>query len=198
MAPRTAKPPETELAQLQAQFAAGEHKARSQGNTTLTYVDISATINRVNAVLGAKWSILPATKTTILPTASGSFGAMTEVYIEAVIDGTTKYLYGVGAMTNKDPDMACKTALAEAIKKAWHQAGVALYLWDKETRDQVQLAMEALESPAARRKALKQLAARELGIENPTGEQVNALFELGEGAPSDEDVTRILTENGVL
>lgn len=187
-----------QLDALQAEFKPGEHKNRSQGGKTLTYVDISATINRVNEVLGANWSI-PRSHTTILPTKEGGFGAMCEVWIEAEIDGVTKTLYGVGAMQNKDPDMAVKTALAEAIKKAWHQAGVALYLWDEERRDKVAQAMAAAESPAARKRVMKAVAAERLGIENASKEQVAAAFEMDvNDLDDDEKVSAALTEAGYL
>lgn len=189
----------TQLAQLQARFKTEEHKNRSQGGKTLTYIDISATINRVNEVLGADWSVLPSTKTTILPTSGGAFGAMTEAHIEALIDGKKKYLYGVGAMVNKDPDMAAKTALAEAIKKAFHQAGVALYLWDEAERDKVNQAKAAAASPAARRRVLKAVASEALGIENPTKEAVAAWASLEEAdIEDDEKVSAFLTEQGYI
>jgi hypothetical protein len=175
-----------QLEKLQARFKPEEHKNRTQGGQQLTYVDISATLNRVNEVLGPNWSIVPPTKTTILPTKDGKFGALCELFIEAEIDGVRKTLYGVGAMTNNDPDMAAKTALAEAIKKAWHQAGVALYLWDAEARDQVNQAKAAAESPAARKKVLKSAAADKLGITNPTKDQVASAFDL-EPADLDDD-----------
>lgn len=175
-----------QLDQLQARFKPDEHKNRKQGGQQLTYVDISATLNRVNEVLGPNWSVVVPTKTTILPTKDGKFGALCELFIEAEIDGVKKTLYGVGAMTNNDPDMAAKTALAEAIKKAWHQAGVALYLWDAEARDQVNQAKAAAESPAARKKVLKSAAADKLGITNPTKDQVASAFDL-EPADLDDD-----------
>jgi hypothetical protein len=177
-----------QLDQLQARFKPEEHKNRTQGGQQLTYVDISATLNRVNEVLGPNWSVVVPTKTTILPTKDGKFGALCELFIEAEIDGVKKTLYGVGAMTNTDPDMAAKTALAEAIKKAWHQAGVALYLWDAEARDQVNQAKAAAESPAARKKVLKSAAADKLGITNPTKDQVASAFDLEPADLDDDDV----------
>ncbi len=189
----------TQFEALQAEFKPSEHGSRQQGGKTLTYVGIAETIKRVNAVLGTAWSILPQTKTTILPTAAGGFGAMCEVYIEATIDGTSKLLYGVGAMTNKDPDMAAKTALAEAFKKAWHQAGVALYLWDEASRDRVHQAMAASESPGARKRIMKTLAGEALGIENASKEQVSAWAGLSEAElDDDEKVVAFLTEKGYI
>jgi hypothetical protein len=188
-----------QLQALQAEFATSEHKNRSQGGKTLTYIDIAQTIKRVNEVLGANWSILPGTKTTILPTSEGGFGAMTEVHIRATIDGVEKRLYGVGAMTNRDPDMAVKTALAEAIKKAFHQVGVALYLWDEEARDRINQRQAAGESPAARKRVLKSLAAEKLGIENPSREQIAAAFDTTpEAIAEDDGISAVLKAEGVL
>lgn len=188
----------TQLEALQAEFTAAEHKNRTQGGKNLTYISIDATLNRVNQVLGATWSI-PRAHTTILPTQSGAFGAMCEVFIEATIDGSLKTLYGVGAMTNKDPDMAVKTALAEAIKKAWHQAGVGLYLWDEEARERVEQRKAAAESPGARKRVMKSAASEKLGIANPTKEQVAAAFDLDvDDLDDDEKIVAALTEAGLL
>lgn len=193
---------ETQLSRLQAEFAPGEHKNRSQGGQTLTYIDISATINRVNEVLGAGWSVVAPSKTTIIPPSSqgGTFFAFTELFIEAVIDGTTKTLYGVGAMTNKDPDMAAKTALAEAIKKAFHQAGVGLYLWDPEARDAVNAKKKIADGGIkAKKQAVKRLASTALGVDSPTLTQIASAFDVSPGDLDEETVLdRILGEAGLL
>ncbi|MEM2991059.1 MAG: Rad52/Rad22 family DNA repair protein [Halobacteria archaeon] len=52
-----------------------------------------------------------------------------------------KVAVGVGADVDSDPDKAVKTALAEAIKKAGHQFGIALYLWDEKERQAVEEAL---------------------------------------------------------
>jgi hypothetical protein len=190
----------TQLDQLQAEFAPGEHKNRSQGGTTLTYIDISATINRVNAVLGPDWSVVPLSKSKITPPQSqgGPFFAECELFIEAQIDGVTKTLYGVGAMTNKDPDMAVKTALAEAIKKAWHQAGVGLYLWDPEKREAVNAkAKTAKGGLPAKKKAVKALAVEALGTKTPTLTQIAELFNVAPGDLDEEGVLDKILAEGV-
>lgn len=178
----------TQLEKLQAPLPAAAHKNRTQGGQQLTYLSIDATLNRINEVLGVKWSVLPQTKTTILPTGSGKFGAMCEVYIEATIDGEQKLMYGVGAQTNNDPDMAAKTALAEGIKKAFHQVGLGLYLWDEDQRDLVNQAKAAAESPSARKKVLKSLASDKLGITNPSKDQIAATFDLTPDDLDDDDI----------
>ena len=190
----------TQLDQLQARFAPAEHKNRSQGSTQLTYIDIAATLNRVNEVVGPEWSIVPPSKSEIMPPreSGGTFFAWTELYIEAQIDGVTKTLYGVGAMTNKDPDMAVKTALAEAIKKAWHQAGVALYLWDAEAREEIAAATKlANASPASKKKAVRALAADAMGIKAPTIKEVAEVFGVDPGDLDDVSLLDELLANGV-
>lgn len=126
--------------------------------------------------------------------------AKTELYAEAVIDGTTKTLYGVGSMVNSDPDMAMKTALAEAIKKAFHQAGVALYLWDSATRDRIEQKKKlAGGSESALKQAVFALAKEKLGKDKPTASEVAKSVGLKVGELADKDaLVRVLTEAGVL
>jgi hypothetical protein len=56
---------------------------------------------------------------------------------------------GIGADVKFDPDGAVKTAQAEALKKACHQFGIALYLWDAAERDFVELQRQATTNDAA-------------------------------------------------
>lgn len=195
--PATPKRPQLEA--LMAQFEPGQHKTRSQGGQQLTYVSIDATINRVNEVLGSAWSVLPASSTQVMPLESG-YLAKTELFIEAEIDGRRKVLYGVGAMTNRDPDMAMKTALAEALKKAFHQAGVALYLWDPAARDEITKKSELANAPISKlKKKVKEIAIERLGKDNPTGKEVAAAFGLEAADLAEEAVIRgILQDEGLL
>jgi hypothetical protein len=191
------KPP-SQLAQLAAQFAPEEHKNRAQGGQTLTYISIDATIKRLNEVLGPGWSTEAATRVDFM--ASGNYLAVCELTLRATIDGSDKQAYGVGAMTNRDPDMAAKTALAEAIKKAGHQLGIGLYLWDPAARDSVnRKAALAKASTATLKKAVFNLAQTELGIEKPTQAQMAKLFGVKAGDLQDDEILRmILTERGQL
>jgi hypothetical protein len=195
--PATPKRPQLEA--LQAEFKPGEHKTRSQGGQKLTYVDISATINRVNEVLGASWSVLPQSATQLMPLEAG-FLAKSELFIEADIDGVRKVLYGVGAMQNRDPDMAMKTALAEAIKKAFHQAGVALYLWDAERREAVTRKSELATATLPKKKAAVQAIVKErLGVDKPTAKQVAEVFGVtAADLAEDSTINAILEAEGLL
>ncbi len=197
--PKASLPSRPQLDALQAEFKPGEHKTRSQGGQTLTYVDISATINRVNEVLGSSWGALPQSNTQLMPLTEG-YLAKTELFIEADIDGVRKVLYGVGAMTNRDPDMAMKTALAEAIKKAFHQAGVALYLWDAERRDAITKKSELANATIAKKKvAVQKIAKERLGIDKPTGKQVAEVFGVtAADLAEDSTINQILEAEGLL
>lgn len=183
-----------------AEFRPEEHRTRTQGGQTLTYVDISATINRVNEVLGASWSVMPASSTQLMPLESGNYVAKTELFIEAEIDGIRKVLYGVGGMTNRDPDMAMKTALAEALKKAFHQAGVALYLWDAAARDRVTKKSELARAPISKlKKEVKRIALERLGKDEATAKEVAGVFGLKAADLAEDDTIRkILADEGLL
>lgn len=119
------------LAALGARFDVKEVKQRTQGGRKLDYISIDATINRLNEVLGASWS-LTENSVTLLPL-EGKYLAFVSVSLSAL----GKEALGVGADVAPDADKALKTALAEALKKAGHQFGVGLYLWDEGEREVV-------------------------------------------------------------
>jgi hypothetical protein len=139
------------------------------------YVSIDGYINRLNDVLGAmwSWSINDWKIADAAPTKSG------KPQYTAVVQGTLTIIFsdvgvvsigidedsfltsqraqisrdGIGANTNFDPDTAVKSAQAEALKKACHQFGIALYLWSEAERDFIALQKSA----ALNDLALKQL-----------------------------------------
>jgi hypothetical protein len=201
-------PSNPQLNSLAAQFAAGEHKERKQAGQTLTYISIDATINRLNAVLGPEWST--DADTTVTPQIGydedkerhilTGYLAVTQLRLSAWIDGINKQAYGVGAMVNRDPDMAAKTALAEAIKKAGHQLGIGLYLWDADARADVSRKMKLTNATAA---TLKQevfkLAVQRLGKDKPSAKEIAAEFGVAPGELADEESLRgILEKEGLL
>ncbi len=205
----TARKTLTQLDQLGAEFEPGEHQTRKQAGIELTYISIDATINRLNAVLGPNWSTSAAT--TLLPmpvydddgAVTGSTNqAVCELTLTAVIDGTEKHAYGVGAMVNRDPDMATKTALAEAIKKAGHQLGIGLYLWNDEARERVTKKRKlATGSFAALKQAVFELAIEQTGKpkEALKAKDIAAWFGVTPGDLADEDVLKgILKKEGLL
>jgi len=166
-----------QLDALQARFEPSEHQTRTQGGKELTYISIDATINRLNNVLGPNWSIsIGSTKLSLR--GEGIWDAFCELQLQATIDGVTKYAYGVGAMSNKDADMSAKTALAEAIKKAGHQLGIGLYLWDPEARDEVNAQMKQASKPGEVKAKIFELAKQKTGKDKPTPEEIASSFGL--------------------
>ena len=129
------------------------------------YVSIDGYINRLNDVLGAmwSWSVIDWKIADAAPTKSG------KPQYTAVVQGTLTIILsdigvvsigidedsfltsqraqisrdGIGANTNFDPDTAVKSAQAEALKKACHQFGIALYLWSEAERDFIALQKSA-------------------------------------------------------
>lgn len=199
--------PKSQLEQLADEFPAGAHKSRKQGGRDLTYLSIDATINRVNDVLGTGWSIEPPSRTTVTGETRESkdendnitrkivYVAFSELFIRATIDGTEKTLYGVGADSKGDPDDAVKTALAEALKKAFHQAGVGLYLWDEETRERVAAKMGlAKKTPIQLKQMVWKLAKDRLGTDKPTAPQIAKEFGVSASELNDADVLRSILE----
>lgn len=122
------------LKKLSARFDTKDVKQRSQGGKRLDYISIDATIRRFNDVLGESWSTSLAGPIDVRDIGNGKYLAIVSLTIEAL----GKTAVGTGADTASDVDKAIKTALAEAIKKAGHQFGVGLYLWDEDERDIVQ------------------------------------------------------------
>lgn len=118
------------LTKLSEPFPIEDVKQRSQGGRKLDYISIDATIRRLNDVLGTDWSFsIRRSDLSVLP--SGGYLAVVEGEI-AALDKTAA---GVGADVAPDADKAIKTALAEALKKAGHQFGIGLYLWDEAERE---------------------------------------------------------------
>lgn len=125
----------TKLEELSAEFPKSEVKSRAGSfGKNLDYIDISSTIRRFNGVLGSSWSVIPTSvDITPLDDAGQRYFASVVLQLEAL----GKTALGIGCDIDKDPDKAVKTALAEGIKKAGHQFGVALYLWDEAKRDEI-------------------------------------------------------------
>ena len=119
------------------------------------YVSIDGYINRLNEVLGHAWAwqindwklypdAAPATKNGKPQYLAVVQGTLTIILndIGVVSIGTDEDSFlttqraqvsrdGIGSSINFDPDTSVKTAQAEALKKACHQFGIALYLWQE-------------------------------------------------------------------
>lgn len=190
-----------QLDQLAAEFSGNDVKSRrGQGGPDLTYISIDATIRRLNEVLGTAWSIDRANTTLEFNEETTNYRAFTELFMAVVIDGTPKTAYGVGAMVNRDPDMAAKSALAEAIKKAGHQLGIALYLWDPEARDRAEKRRKlASASVATLKQEVYALGKIALGKDKPTVAEVAKQFGVKAGDLTDEETLRgILESEGLI
>ena len=125
------------------------------------YVSIDGYINRLNDVLGAmwSWSVNDWKIADAAPTKSGKpqytavvQGTLTiilsDIGVVSIGNDEDSFLTtqraqisrdGIGSSINFDPDTSVKTAQAEALKKACHQFGIALYLWQEAERDFIAL-----------------------------------------------------------
>lgn len=121
------------LAKLIEPFAIEDVKQRRQGSVMLDYISVDATIRRLNEVLGASWSTSDLS-TSLIPLDGGTSGGKFIATVALTLTALGKQAVGVGADVATDPDKAVKTALAEALKKAGHQFGIGLYLWQEEER----------------------------------------------------------------
>lgn len=126
------------LTKLREPFPAEMVKQNQDG---MDYVAIDGYINRWLEVMGPDYSfeIVGPVELILLPedmkTRSGKRQYLARV-TAAISVGETRRC-GVGADVSHDPDKAVKTAQAEAFKKASHQYGVALELWDEDHRTQL-------------------------------------------------------------
>ena len=160
---------------LTARFHPAQVKKNQSGQD---YVAIPDYINRLNEVLGHAWA-WQINDYKLLPDAAPATKSGKQQYL-AVVQGTLTIILddigvvsvgkdedsflttqraqvsrdGIGADIGFDPDKAVKTAQAEALKKACHQFGIALYLWDEAERDFIALQKAAKTNDVA----LKQLA----------------------------------------
>jgi hypothetical protein len=186
------------------------------------YVAINDYINRLNETLGALWSwsvnswkILDAP-----PTKSG------KPQYTAVVQGTLMIILndigvisvgeddedaflttqrasvardGIGANTNFDPDTAVKSAQAEALKKACHQFGIALYLWDVAERDFVELQRRAKTDDGALKHLVVAYTQRVLELDPGTNPDPTAILDvLGLDEWDTSNARTILTKKGVI
>ena len=142
------------------------HKQRKGGGgMALTYVSIDQMLDRANEVYGDTWSseLLDFKYEGGVCTIALSLTVPTDT-----TNLTTSTRFGVGASNMKDPDDCLKTALAEALKKAWNQFGMGLYLWKEEHLDAIAKSEFRGEATLAEKKAILVKAAREAGIEITT------------------------------
>lgn len=152
------------LALLSERFPIEDVKQRTQGGMKLDYISIDATIRRLNDVLALGWSFEIDT-TQLLPMEGGKYLALVQgkIIIPATEDTPIKIASGVGSDVAGDPDKAIKTALAEALKKAGHQLGIGLYLWEESEREVIAKQRKNPNSASTASEQKKELASDALG-----------------------------------
>lgn len=177
------------LGQLSRDFDPNEVKYRSQGGKEIPYISIDMTINRLNEVVGVDWSFV-LTDTQLLTLENGKYLAT----VAGELKTLGKVAAGVGADVAADPDKVFKTALAEAIKKAGHQLGIGLELWDEGHRQvvaKVQAATAAGDTVTAVKVQVMEKALK-AGVEK-NAEKIAAHFNV-----SVEDLQNIDVLKGIL
>lgn len=120
---------------LAARFDVEDHKTNPRG---YTYIAIEKTIRRFQEVdpgfevrvTQSEFNQLPGLTYSRQSKAAG----YALVTVEVTILGITRAGTGGDYGACEDVDKLVKTAYAEAIKKAGHEFGVGLYLWDEEER----------------------------------------------------------------
>jgi hypothetical protein len=185
------------------------------------YVSIDGYINRLNEVLDHKWAWSinhwefrdgPPTskgKPQYLAIVSGTLTVLLDdIGVISLGDEGDGFLTtqrglvsrdGIGAGLNFDPDTAAKTAQAEALKKACHQFGIALYLWSEDERDYVDLQRKAVNDDIQLKRLVMEYVSAH--TDTPTGEQPtreDIVKILGTEDLSVENMRSILVEKGVL
>lgn len=139
------------------------HELVRKNQANQDYVSIDGYINRLNEVLNHAWAwhinnwklypdAAPPTKNgkpQYMAVVQGTLVVMLkDIGVMSIGTDEDSFLTtshaqvsrdGIGAAINFDPDTAVKTAQAEALKKACHQYGIALYLWQEAERDFVAL-----------------------------------------------------------
>lgn len=197
------------------------HSQVRKNQSNQDYVSIDGYINRLNDVLGHKWAWsvnkwelrdaapTKSGKPQYLAVVSGTLIIMLDdIGVVSVGDGDGGFLTsqrglisrdGIGAGLNFDPDTAVKTGQAEALKKACHQFGIALYLWSENERDYVDLQRKAMNDDISLKKLVMDYVVNQMALdpfESPDRESIVEC--LGTEDLSVENMRAVLIERGVL
>jgi len=168
------------------------------------YVSIDDYINRLNEVLGHAWA-WQINDWKLYPDAAGDTKSGKKQYVAVVQGSLTIFLSDIGVIsigaeddddafltTQKavvvrdgiggdigfDPDKALKTAQAEALKKACHQYGIALYLWKEAERDFIALQKSAANNDVALKQLVVAYTQRVLELEPGTMPEKDQMCEV--------------------
>ena len=187
-----------QLARLREPFSAAQVKTRPGGRgKQLDYVPIEGYLERLlDAAPESSWE---GTVEHITFAAPGEAGCTAVVSGHLVIG--EKRAFGVGSMTNSDPDMAVKSANSEAIKNAAKNGwGVSLELWSEEHRDKLSRQRALLSgSESALKAAVREAATERLGHEPKSWTEVAEVCGVAPGELADPEVLKtILKGEGKL
>lgn len=172
------------LERLREPFPVAAVRQRSQGGTTLDYIDIAETIGRVLDVTEGSYTT-EVVSSSCTPM-DGQYFALVTMRVTVGDD----FHDGVGAMVNRDPDMAIKTALAEAFKKAMHYWGVGLELWSADHRETLALQRAAVAGDVTALKTLVFRQVRDAGADTSSAQAIADFYGV---APADLDDVEALT-----
>lgn len=186
-------------AALRAKFPATDVKQRvGAGGMKLDYVAGETVINRLlDATEGEDNGYAWQATVVKVEKVGDSWAAVVQGMLLIQGDMGT----GVGAMVNKDVDMAVKSANTEALKNAAKNGfGVGIELWDKEYRDTLGQQRRLLGgSEAAMKQEVFKIAKERLGTERPSASAVAKVFNVSMGDLSDAEALKgILEAEGVL
>lgn len=185
------------------------------------YVAIDGYINRLNEVLGHAWTwsvnnwqineahATKSGKPQYMAVVQGTLGIfLTDVGVVSAGEDEDAFLTtqkaivyrdGIGANINFDPDTAVKSAQAEALKKACHQFGIALYLWDAAERDYVELQRRSVSDDIALKQLVVAYTQRVLELDPGTMPDKDQMIEVLDIKDLDVDSIReSLTKKGVI
>ena len=189
------------------------------------YVAINDYINRLNEVLGHAWAwqvndwklypdAAPPTKNgkpQYLAVVQGSLSIyLSDVGVISVgaEDDSDAFLTtqkavvvrdGIGSNINFDPDTAVKSAQAEALKKACHQYGIALYLWEEAERAFVEVQRQAATSDVALKQLVVAYTQRVLELDPGVMPEPDQMLEvLGIESWDTTTARNSLTKKGIL
>jgi len=169
------------------------------------YVAIDGYINRLNSVLGASWSwdivdsqfypdAAPQTKN-----GKNQYLAIVQGSLSIDFDGVVTKRAGIGSNINFDPDTAVKSAQAEALKKACHQFGIALYLWQEAERNFIALQKAAATNDVALKSLAVGYTQRIHELDPATMPDTDLILEtLGSSDLSVDNIRARFNELGVL
>jgi len=189
------------------------------------YVAIDDYINRLNEVLGHAWA-WQINDWKLYPDAAPPTKNGKPQYLAVVQGSLTIFLHdigvisvgaeddddaflttqkavvvrdGIGSNVNFDPDTAVKSAQAEALKKACHQYGIALYLWKEAERDFVALQKSAANNDVALKQLVVAYTQRVLELEPGTMPEKDQMCDvLGIDDLSVPAIRESLSNKGVL